>query len=111
MITQPITRKELKKIAEERYGDLVKAVVDVKREIIAIGGDLHSDEESFLLKQGSLQDDLWGINIYPDLPREEWIEFDSIINIRPSFGNNSRFIENGEIRKKILEVVNKLIID
>ncbi len=111
IIKQPIKRSELKKIAEERYGDLVKAVVDIKKEIMAIGGELHSDEEAVLLEEGSEQNHLWGINIYPDLERDNWIEFDSIINIRPAYGNNSRFVEDEKIREKIKEIVNKLIID
>jgi maltose-binding protein MalE len=64
IIKEPITFEELKKIAEERYGDMVKAVVDVEREIMALGGDLHSDEEAFLLENGSLQENLWGINLW-----------------------------------------------
>ncbi len=111
IIDQPITKSELKKIAQERFGDLVKTVVDVEREIMAIGGDLHADEESILLKNGSLQENLWGINIYPDLSRDEWIEFDSIINIKPNQKNMSRFVEDEKIRRKIIEIVNKLIKD
>jgi hypothetical protein len=61
IIKEPITFEELKKIAEERYVDMIKAVVDVEKEIIALGGDLHSDEEAFLLEVGSLQENLWGL--------------------------------------------------
>jgi hypothetical protein len=109
IIKEPITFEELKKIAEERYGDMVKAVVDVEREIIALGGDLHSDEETFLLENGSLQENLWGINLWIEKPFEEMIEFDSIINIRPKQGNRSRFIEDENTRNKIKEIIKKLI--
>ena len=111
IIRNPITKDELKKIAQERFGDLVKAVVDVEKEIIALGGDLHADEEKALLEQGSKQENLWGINIYPDLDRDKWIEFDSIINIRPSLNNRSRFVEDEKIKQKIISIINKLIID
>jgi maltose-binding protein MalE len=109
IIKEPITFEELKKIAEERYGDMVKAVVDVEKEIMALGGDLHSDEEVFLLENGSLQENLWGINLWVEKPFEEMIEFDSIINIRPKQGNRSRFIEDENIRNKIKEIIKKLI--
>jgi hypothetical protein len=110
ILEKPISRAELKKIAEERFGDLVKAVVDIDKGIMAIGGDMHADEEALLLEQGSLQSNLWGINIYPNFSSDQWIEFDSMINVRPSDDNRSRGVENESIRKKIVEVVNKWIM-
>ena len=109
IVKQPITLAEIKGLAEERFGDLVKAVVDVKQQIMAIGGELHADEEALLIENGSEQQDLWGINIYPDKSKEEWIEFDSIINVRPSQDNRSRDVEDPEIRKCIIKIVNRLI--
>jgi hypothetical protein len=89
---------------------MVKAVVDMKLRLMAIGGELHADEETILLQQGSEQADLWGINIYPERSRSEWIEFDSMINIRPRQNNRSRYVEDAETRRLICEVVNSLII-
>ena len=109
IIAQSITRVELKKIASERFGDLVKAVVDIKAGIMAIGEELHADEEAILLDNGSKQQDLWGINLYPDIMDDNWIEFDSMINVRPSQNNRSRSVEDESIRKKIIEIVNDLI--
>lgn len=110
-IDNKISLEELKKLAEETFGDLVKATVDVEKEIIVIGGDLHSDQESLLLSKGSKQKDVWSINLYPfRYPNEDWIEFDSMINLRPSFGNKTRGVDDPEIRKKIVEIVNKLIL-
>jgi len=87
----------------------VKAVVDVELSIMAIGGELHADEEAVLLEQGSRQQDLWGINLYPDMPAEEWIEFDAMINVRPSQGNRSRNVESPDMRKNIRAVVQTLV--
>jgi len=109
VISTKISMDELKKVAEERFGDLVKAVVDVNKMIMAIGGELHADEEALLLERGSSQSDLWGINLYPDSSFPEMIEFDSMINIRPSQGNRSRGVEDESIRKSILEIVRNLI--
>jgi len=87
----------------------VRAVVDVEKRIMVIGGELHSDEEARLLENGSRQEDLWGINLYPELTDENWLEFDSLINLRPLQNNRSRRVENPEIRKKIIEIVNSLV--
>jgi hypothetical protein len=83
IINEKISRQELQQIAQESFGEFVKAVVDVEKGIMAIGGELHSDEEVVLLEQGSWQENLWGINLYPGDISENWIEFDSVINIRP----------------------------
>ena len=109
LVKESITLETLKKIANENDSDLVKAVVDIKLQIIAIGGYMHADEEKFLLEEGSMQDNLWGINIYPDKDRKDWIEFDSMINIRSRQNNRSRGVEDPVIQKKIIEIINLLI--
>jgi hypothetical protein len=109
LVKTKISRQELQKIAERQFGDLVKAVVDIEQKIIAVGGELHADEEAILIEQGSQQSNLWGINIYPAEPKEKWIEYDSVINIRPSSGNRSRGVENLKVREKIIQIVNLLV--
>ena len=109
LVKEPIKLGTLKSIASEIGSDLVKAVVDIKLNIMAIGGEMHADEEKFLLEEDSVQSDLWGINIYPNRERDTWIEFDSMINLRPRLNNRSRGVDNLEIQKKIIEIVNNLI--
>lgn len=109
IVKKPITVKKLSEIAENQFGDLVKAVVDIEQEIMAIGGELHADGEALLLQEGSRQENLWGINFYPGKTGEEFMEFDSMINIRPSQGNRSRSVENAELRDKIKAVAGKLV--
>lgn len=109
IISNHIARVELKTVAEQRFGDMVKAVVDIEKKIMAIGGELHADEEALLLESGSKQADLWGINLYPDNLTDEWIEFDSMINIRPNQKNRSRGVEDVETRKNIAAIVNSLV--
>ena len=109
IIDSNVTFKELVAISCNQFGNLVKAVVDVENEIMAIGGDLHADEEAVLLEKGAKQKDLWGINLYPDASKEDWIEFDSMINIRPSQNNHSRDVEDPKIRKQIITIVQKLV--
>lgn len=111
IVREPIARSELAALAQKQFGDMVKAVVDVDRQLLAIGGELHSDEEAALLDAGSRQEDLWGINLYPDEPLTEWIEFDSMINVRPSQGNRSREVEDPQLRESIRNIVKVLIIE
>lgn len=109
ILREPVSREELQRVADESFGDLVKAVVDVARNVMAVGGELHADEEAILLQDGSAQQDLWGINLYPSLDAEAMIEFDSLINIRPAQGNRSPTVENEATRRKIAAIVHKLI--
>jgi hypothetical protein len=106
---EKISRDELRQMAEKMFGNLVKAVVDVEKGIMAVDADLHADEEAFLLNEGSEQKNLWGINLYPEMEGEDFVEFDSMINLRPSQSNRSCGVENLEIQKKILEIVGKLV--
>lgn len=96
-------------MAKRGFGDLVKAVVDVKRHVMAIDASLHADEEALLLSQGSQQTDVWGVNLYPDLDGDDFIEFDSMINVRPSEGNMSRNIQDIHLQKEIRAVIAALI--
>lgn len=109
LIDQPITRQQLKEAAEEMFGDMIKAVVDVEKGVMAIGGELHADEEAFLLERDSKQEDLWGINLYPERDFPEMIEFDSMINIRPRQNNRSRSVEAAHVREKIISIMRKLV--
>jgi len=108
IVSDTITRTELASMAERQFGDMIKAVVDVSRRVMAIGGELHADDEGVLLDDGSRQQDLWGINLYPGENDEDWIEFDSMINVRPSQGNRSRDVEDEALRKSIRDIVDEL---
>jgi len=109
IITDKISVVKLKEMASKMFGNLIKAVIDIEKETMAIDGELHADEQALLLENGSKQENLWGINIYPDNSGEDFIEFDSVINIRPSQQNRSRGVDNPEIKKKVLEIISKLV--
>ena len=104
-----VTIGELRQMATGGFGDLVKAVVDVERGIMVLDAELHADQEALLLDQGSRQLDLWGINLYPDLTDADFVEFDSMINVRPSQGNRSRGVEDETLRARIRTIVNGLV--
>jgi len=109
IVKSKIKIDELKEMAKKMYGNLVKAVVDVEKEIMVVNGELHADEEELLIKRGSHPKNLWGINLYPELQGKDWIEFDSVINLKPHLGNKTRGVDDPKIKKKIIEIVNKLV--
>lgn len=109
ILNRVISNDELISMAENGFGEMVKAVVDVDLELVAVDAELHSDLEALLLEHGSQQKSLWGINYYPELDDDDFIEFDSMINIRPNQGNKSRNVEDTLIQKKIFEISKKWI--
>jgi len=110
IVRETMALEELRQMAAATFGNLVKSVVDINREVMALDAELHSDLEALLLENGSAQEDLWGINLYPEISGEGFIEFDSVINLRPSGGNRSRGVDSEELRKKITVIVSKRII-
>ncbi len=96
-------------MAQKTFGHLVKAVVDVEKGVMVIDAEMHDDEEALLLENGSKQVNLWEVNLYPELSGDDFIEFDSMINLQPSQNNRSRRVEDAETRKKIIKIVNALI--
>jgi len=108
-IDSKISKSSLAEIAKERFGDMVKAVVDIELKIMVVGGELHADEEAMLLERDCKQENLWGINIYVEKTGDEMIEFDSMINIRPRQNNRSRDVLDPAIREKIKIIVNNII--
>lgn len=109
IVADKISIEELTEMSENMFGGLVKAVVDIEKKIMAVDAGLHADEESLLLENGSEQKNLWGINIYPEMTGDDFVEFDSMINLRPSQNNRSRGVDDIEIQKRILEIVNQLV--
>ena len=109
VLSRRIDVESLRKLAEEGFGEMVKYVVDVDRNLIAIGGDLHADAEQVLLESGSRQEDLWGANYYPGRGPDGCIEYTSLINIRPSQGNGSMLVQDPGIRERIRRLTSTLI--
>lgn len=112
ILEKPISKPDLIKISTNFIEEnAIKAVVDIKREIIAVDSPMHYDCEQLLLENGSNQNDLWGINLYLDSDDiDNLVEFDSMINIRPAEGNRSRDVEDPKTRQKIKEIVSKWLI-
>ena len=111
IIKDSIQISELKEMSKKMYDNLVKAMVDVEKEVMAVDAGLHADLMEFLIEtENSEPKNVWGINIFPDKSSEDLIEFDSMMNIKPAFGNRTRGVDNENIRKKIIEITNRLIV-
>ncbi len=110
IVKDGITMSELRKLAREQYGDVIKAVVDIDQDIMGVGGELHVDIQSLLIeKEHSRGDMTWGINLYVDKTGDEFIEFDSMVNLKPASGNRTRGVEDEAIRAKIRAIVHEMV--
>lgn len=105
----PVELTTVAQMADETFGDYIKGVVDIEQEILGLGGELHSDIEELLLTQGSIQQNLWGINLHPHESWPEMVEFDSLINIRPRQNNRSRYVEDETLRQRILKFIDEIV--
>jgi len=101
---EPISKPEVRRLADETFGDMIKFVADIEERILCAGGGLHSDEEKLLLEEGCRQVNLWGANYYPDLSGEDRFEYQSMINVRPAQKNRKQHIESAEIRQKVRDL-------
>jgi hypothetical protein len=104
-----LSRAKLQNLAENWFGEMVKAVVDIEEGILAVGGEWHADAESLLISNGSKLENLWGFNLYPFENAENLIVFDSLINIRPRQNNRSMTILDENIKNSIKKIIDDLI--
>ena len=110
IIDQKISQEQLKRICDLWFGDMVKLVVDIENEIIALGGELHPDAEELLIQQGSSHENLWGANFYPRHFPEQRIDYTALINIRPKQDNPSMEILDADTKLRIKRIVEQLIL-
>ena len=109
IVDQRIEPPTLARLVQAWFGDMVKVVVDLRRRVVAVGGELHADAEQFLLEDASLQADLWGANYYPGRGPDDCLEYTALINIRPAQSNPSMEIQDTKIRDAVREIVFNLI--
>jgi hypothetical protein len=109
IIHDRITRSELKKLAEETFVEMIKAVADVRRGVIAVGGELHSEARDELLADGSKAHDLWGFSLYLDGNFDIALEYSSQINLRLEDHNASLQIKSPEARVLIRDLVIRMV--
>lgn len=110
IINEPTSLKSIWENKQTDYNEILKIVVDIENEIIAVDGIMHADLENLLLENGSEQKNLWGANVFPLNKEEDLIEYVSFINIRPSQNNRSMEINDIKIKNTIKDIVNKMLI-
>lgn len=110
ILSEPIDTALLAELAAEVFGDMVKFVVDVEREIVAVGGEMRVEAEALLLEDGSRQEHLWGDNFLPGEASESRVEYASLINIRPAQDSFGMFIQSEAVRRRVLEIVERWIV-
>jgi hypothetical protein len=106
---QPLSEATVRRLVDEGFGDMLKFVVDLDREVIAAGGEFHSDEEAILLEKGSQQQNLWGANYYPSRPQGKRLVYTSMINVRARDGNTKQEIQSPLIREKVAAVAKRYL--
>ncbi len=109
ILSEPIGRDEAREIGKPWYQELVKGVVDIDQGLIALGGEYHMDANVILIANGSKQSNVWGFNIYPDQTGDDFIEYTSLINIRPAVGNRTMVVEDEGIRNAMRDIIERLI--
>jgi hypothetical protein len=107
-----ISISELAEMAKKMYGSLVKADVDIVKKILIVDMGMHADGEAYLMENGSQQNDLWGINLHPEeYGTDDFIEFDSMINIKPNQGNASKDVLDPHKKQQIITIVQEIVHD
>ncbi len=101
--------QEVKELAEEWYGSMIKGAVDIEEGRVALGGDYHIEDSEMLTNTGSKFENVWGFNIRFEEDKNGVLEFDSMVNIKPNLGNRSRNIIEEEVIKKATEIIYKFI--
>lgn len=85
----------------------IKLAVDVRREVLAGGGEMHADCEAALLEDGSRQEDVWGADWFPE---SRTVRFQSLINIRPKQGNRTMELTDTQLRQQIESIVKQRLV-
>lgn len=111
VVKDKISTAELKELGKVFYDTMIKGVVDIENEIIAFGGEYHIDANGVLIDEGSRQSDIWGFNIVFERSKDSWIEYISLINIRPQAGNMNMEVQDSLIRDKMKKIINSKIHD
>jgi hypothetical protein len=109
IIDKKIAESELREIAKDFYGQMIKGVVDIEKEILAMGGEYHMDANNLLIENHSRQENIWGFNWYFDKNGDDQIEYISLINIRPAQGNRSMEVQDDFLRSKMKEIILKYL--
>jgi hypothetical protein len=105
IIREPVTAEQVIQM-KQAFGVMIKLAVDIRRGILAGGGELHADCEQVLLEGGSQQEDVWGADWYPN---EREVTFEALINIRPRQQNFGLEVQDPAVREQVEAIVRRLL--
>ncbi len=109
IIKEPTSLSNIWEVRDTKFEELLKIVVDIRKNLVAVDAEMHADLEQLLIEEGSSQQDLWGANIYPLRSKEDQVEFTSLINIRPAIGNRSMVVMDPKVREIMQAILTKLL--
>jgi len=105
ILDRKITPEEFKK-AREVYGDYIKTVIDIEKNILAVGGEYHIDCEDVLIKNGSKLENLYGGG-YRISTKE--VEYMALSNFKPNLNKTTYEIMNKKIRDKLYKLTKEFL--
>lgn len=104
IVKDKLSKQEFEK-ARQDYETYIKITIDLGREVVALGGEYHTDAEELLLSQGSRQDDVWGGGVNLETGR---FETNAIINLRAGKNDSTEILEPTK-REKFLELARRAL--
>ena len=105
LLNRKITPEEFEQ-AREIYPDYIKIVVDIEKNIMAVGGEFHIDCEEVLLEQRSKSENLYGGG-YRVNTKE--IEYMAMSNYKPILNKLTYEIADPIIRDKIYKLTKEFL--
>jgi len=84
--------------AREVYSDYIKTVIDIEKNILAVGGEFHIDCEEILIERGSKLENLYGGG-YRVSTKE--VEYMAMSNFKPALNKLTYEIMDPLIREKL----------
>ena len=104
ILHEPATPEQITEMLEaNRF--YIKTVADIRRGVLAGGGEMHSDCEAVLLDDDSQQGDVWGASWNP---MAQDIFYESMVNLRPR-QNRAMQILDPVTREQVQQIIYRLL--
>lgn len=105
ILDRKITPDEFQQVREV-YDDYIKTVIDIEKDILAIGGEYHIDCEEVLIMSGSKLENLFGGGYRVSTKK---VEYMAMSNYKPNMGKVTYEIMDDNVRKKLKELTEKCL--
>ena len=105
ILSRKITPEEFEQ-AREAYSDYIKTVIDIEKDILAVGGEYHIDCEEVLIEQGSKLENLYGGG-YRISTKE--VEYMAMSNYKPDLNKLTYEIMDPVVRDKLYQLTKRCL--